>query len=371
MSQSLTRKEFITSAAKYAAGISAGVAGLSLLSAEKTRAGAEEFTWPWPYQKLDPEHVRVLGHDSFWEKACSYAAFKAIIHALAEKVGEPFTLIPPEIMIYGHGGAAGWGTICGALNGASAAICLVADKETSDKLINELIGWYTQTEFPTDKSNEYAVNHVFADQRYDQALPKSVCGSPLCHPSVTEWCIASGFKVSDIARKERCARLAGDVAAYAVELLNQHFDSVFTPIYVPPESIAACMSCHGASFQNNVAAKMECMQCHGDPHVTSAVEQMPGMPASFSLEQNFPNPFNPGTSIQFSIANSEKVDLAIYDIRGRLVRTLIDHELYSPGYYTVSWDGTDNHGQRVASGVYFTKMQAGKYVATRKMSMVK
>lgn len=131
------------------------------------------------------------------------------------------------------------------------------------------------------------------------------------------------------------------------------------------------MSCHGASFQNNVAAKMECVQCHGDPHVTSAVDQIPGMPTSFSLEQSYPNPFNPGTSIQFSVAKSEKVDLAIYDIRGQLVRTLIDHELYSPGYYTLSWDGTDNHGQRVTRGVYFTKMQTGRFITTRKMSMVK
>lgn len=231
----MTRKEFITNAAKYAVGVSAGVAGLSVLSPEKTKAEVQEYTWPWPYQKLDAEHVRVLGHDSFWEKACSYAAFKGIIHALAETVGEP-------------------------------------------------------------------------------------------------------------------------------------------------ASLAACMSCHGAGFQNNVAAKMECVQCHGDPHKPAAVEQLPEMPASFSLEQNYPNPFpqsgsafadNPGTSIQFSIANTEKVDLAIYGIRGRLVRILVDHELYSPGQYTVSWDGTDNHGQRVASGVYFTKMQAGKYATTRKMSTVK
>ncbi len=94
-------------------------------------------------------------------------------------------------------------------------------------------------------------------------------------------------------------------------------------------------------------------------------------PTQFSLKQNYPNPFNPGTNIQFSIVTSEKVDLAIYDVRGQWVRTLVDHELRSPGEYTVSWDGTDNHGQRVASGIYFTRMQAGTNVTSLKMSMVK
>ncbi len=369
----MTRKEFIESAAKVATGVVAGAAGLSMVSGSK--ASARESTtpdWPWPYAKLDPEAVRIAGHDNYWNgKACSAGAFGAILQGLQDAIGEPFTNVPMELMLFGHGGAAGWGTICGALNGAGAAISLVSDKATADKLINELIGWYTQTQFPSDKSNEYAVNHVFADNRCDIALPQNVCGSPLCHPSVTEWCIHSNYKVSDLERKERCARLAGDVAAYSVELLNQEYDSQFSPVYVPPESIAACMSCHGTAFQNNVAAKQECVQCHGDPHATTSVEQIGEVPAAFQLQQNYPNPFNPSTNIRFSLPQLEKVHLAIYDIRGRLVRTLVDHDLYSPGLYSLAWDGLDNHGQRAASGIYFTKMQAGKFVATQKMTLVK
>ena len=371
MEAKISRKKFIRNAASYAAGISAGAAGLTLLSADKTRAEAQTYEWPWAYQKLDPEDVRVLGHDSFWQGACSFGAFNAIIKSLQDNVGEPFTLIPPQIMIYGHGGASGWGTICGALNGASAAICLVHDKETADKLINELIGWYTQAELPSEKSNEYAVNHVFNDNQYDKELPRNYCGSPLCHASITEWVQHAGYKVHDLERKERCARLAGDVAAYAVELLNQEYDNQFAPLYVPPETIAGCMSCHGNGFMDNVASKMECTQCHGDPHATTPVEQMAGMVHSFQLEQNYPNPFNPRTNLQFSLPKPEKVHLAIYDIRGRLIRTLVDHELYSSGMYTMNWDGKDNFGNKVAGGIYFTKIQAGKFAATKKMTMIK
>jgi hypothetical protein len=134
--------------------------------------------------------------------------------------------------------------------------------------------------------------------------------------------------------------------------------------------IAGCMACHGSAFISNVNAKMECMQCHGDPHATTAVKQMDESAGSFQLHQNYPNPFNPATSIQFSLPQTEKVHLAIYDIRGRLVRTLVDHELYSQGWYTLNWDGRDNLGQKVASGIYFTKLQAGKFAATRKMTLV-
>lgn len=372
MKNVITRKEFISNSTKFAATFAAGVAGISLLTNEKASGKTLTYEWPWPYQKLDPEVVRVLAHDYFWNgKACCAGAFGGILTALQDTVGEPFTLIPIEIMLFGHGGASGWGTICGALNGSSAAISLVSDKETSDKLINELMGWYTQAEFPSETSNQYAVDHVFHDNRCDIELPQNVSGSPLCHSSVTQWCLHANYQVSDLERKERCARLAGDVAAYAVELLNQEYDDQFSPLYIAPETIAACMSCHGKGFQDNVAAKMECTQCHGDPHTTTAVEKSPAFPVAFDLQQNYPNPFNPSTNIQFSIPEIEKVHLAVYDIRGRLVRTLVDHELYSPGTYTLAWDGKDSSGRRVASGVYFTKIQAGRFVATRKMTMVK
>jgi len=90
----------------------------------------------------------------------------------------------------------------------------------------------------------------------------------------------------------------------------------------------------------------------------------------FALEQNYPNPFNPVTTITFSIPEPAQVRLAVYDVAGRLVRTLVD-EKRRANYYRIQWDGTDNHGQRVASGVYFYKIVAGTRSLTRKMLLLK
>ena len=96
------------------------------------------------------------------------------------------------------------------------------------------------------------------------------------------------------------------------------------------------------------------------------------LPKAFSLAQNIPNPFNPATTIVYSAPEgmSVHVSLKVFDIRGKLVRTLVEGERQA-GSYTVFWDGADNAGREVSSGVYFYRMQAGDYLQTRKMVLVK
>jgi hypothetical protein len=108
------------------------------------------------------------------------------------------------------------------------------------------------------------------------------------------------------------------------------------------------------------------------PIVTALV----GVPERFTLAQNFPNPFNPVTEIQYELpgqilenGKTPRTVLKIYNILGSEVRTLVDEE-QSPGFYHVSWDATDDRGQRLPSGVYIYRLQAGKFVATRKMVFV-
>jgi hypothetical protein len=90
-----------------------------------------------------------------------------------------------------------------------------------------------------------------------------------------------------------------------------------------------------------------------------------------SLGQNFPNPFNPETTIIYSIKDVSPVSLAIYDVAGRLVRRLVNQKTLSPGSYKVLWDGRNAGGSQVASGVYFCKLVAGPFEATKKMIMLK
>jgi hypothetical protein len=89
-----------------------------------------------------------------------------------------------------------------------------------------------------------------------------------------------------------------------------------------------------------------------------------------SLEQNTPNPFNPTTTIRFTLPASERVRIAVYDASGGLVRTLID-EVGSVGTHDVQWDGRDNGGSPVGSGVYFYRITAGKYSDSKKMVLLK
>ena len=227
--------------------------------------------WPAPYSKLDVETVRKRGHAEFYEGDCCYGAFHAIVESLAEIVGEPFSSFPSDMMRYGKGGMYGYGTLCGALNGASAAIQLATDEETAAKVITELLNWYATAALPTDTANQYAVNHEFLvdELKAEGALPQSVAGNVLCHISVSKWCQEAGFASGSEERKERCARLAGDVAAKAVELLNEVHDETFVPALTSLGEQAGCMACHkpGLDFSggNFTQGKMNCTSCHVDP----------------------------------------------------------------------------------------------------------
>lgn len=94
------------------------------------------------------------------------------------------------------------------------------------------------------------------------------------------------------------------------------------------------------------------------------------LPTSFDLSQNVPNPFNPTTNISFALPTTSKVNLSVYNVLGQHVKTLVDADM-AAGYQTVTWDGTDNTGHSVASGVYFYKLRAADFASTKKMLMLK
>lgn len=88
------------------------------------------------------------------------------------------------------------------------------------------------------------------------------------------------------------------------------------------------------------------------------------------LGQNYPNPFNPTTQVRYDVGTNAHVKIAIYDVRGALVRTLVDQER-STGSYIAVWDGRRDSGARAASGVYFCSMRAGEFVESRRMVLLK
>jgi hypothetical protein len=93
------------------------------------------------------------------------------------------------------------------------------------------------------------------------------------------------------------------------------------------------------------------------------------LPTVMSLAQNFPNPFNPETTIRFDIATEASVSVRIFDITGQLVRTLVS-DSRAAGSYTELWDGRTDAGIRVGSGVYFYELKAGSFTSMKKMTFV-
>ena len=94
------------------------------------------------------------------------------------------------------------------------------------------------------------------------------------------------------------------------------------------------------------------------------------LPKEFSLQQNYPNPFNPTTQINFDLPTKSKVSILIYNVLGQKIKTLVDEQL-DAGKYFEEWDGTNDAGMKVSSGIYFYKMQADNFVQTKKMMLLK
>ena len=94
------------------------------------------------------------------------------------------------------------------------------------------------------------------------------------------------------------------------------------------------------------------------------------LPERFTLYQNYPNPFNPLTILRYDLPENSLVDITIYDIYGREVKTLIN-QTQDAGYKSVTWDATNDYGKPVSAGIYLYQIQAGDYISSKKMVLLK
>jgi hypothetical protein len=106
----------------------------------------------------------------------------------------------------------------------------------------------------------------------------------------------------------------------------------------------------------------------GDPELVEEAAET--LPQPFALLPNYPNPFNPATRLVFTTPRSGVVTVELYDVAGRLVRTLVD-EVRPAGRHEVLWNGVDDSGRALSSGVYFARMRADGFEQTRKMTLVR
>ncbi len=103
----------------------------------------------------------------------------------------------------------------------------------------------------------------------------------------------------------------------------------------------------------------------------TAVDHLSIVPLVNQLAPCHPNPFNPRTTIEYRLATAEQVHLAVYDLKGRLVRVLQAGEQLPAGDHKSNWDGRDHTGQTVAGGIYLCRLKAGDFIANQRMTLIK
>jgi len=107
-----------------------------------------------------------------------------------------------------------------------------------------------------------------------------------------------------------------------------------------------------------------------NPKVLALDDEPVNPPFTYGLNQNYPNPFNPSTRIEYQIPHAQQVEIVVYDIRGRKVAVL-ENGFRKAGRYEIEWNGVDQAGRPVATGIYLLRMKAGSFQKTIKMMLVK
>jgi hypothetical protein len=138
--------------------------------------------------------------------------------------------------------------------------------------------------------------------------------------------------------------------------------------FVPPAGNFVFVDMAGSTFVPDVDPALCFPVATLDPN--GAEGDKPLVPYTFDLGQNYPNPFNPNTVINYSVEHKTEVEISVLNILGQHVATLVNEEM-DAGVYQVVWDGNDENGDHVASGIYFYKMITEDFIETRKMVLMR
>lgn len=140
-------------------------------------------------------------------------------------------------------------------------------------------------------------------------------------------------------------------------------------VYSAPIHITTTTTIKAKAFRPGFIPS-EMVEANYDLNITSAATGENGVPSEFSLFQNYPNPFNPSTTIKYSLAAASYVFIKIYNVLGEKVSTLVN-EKQEAGFYSAVWDGKNNIGQQVSSGIYLYRIETKNFVQSRKMLVIR
>ena len=196
------------------------------------------------------------------------------------------------------------------------------------------------------------------------------------------WDSIGGFFINPFGVTGSCADTIGIGALGILNGLPAGFDAVAFAITIGPiaaehEGKTICLdSCYYPPFGYWVLSGSDGSFEWDGPHCFTIVtlrdvaNTEDGLPKAFLLRQNYPNPFNPSTEIMFDVPTRSHVRVAIYNVLGQKVRSLVDEEL-SAGEYRRTWDGTNDAGESLSTGMYLYRMEAGDYIQSKKNSSQK
>ncbi len=236
-----TRREMLIGSGKLAAGAAVvGVGASAFINNANATSGPKPT--PWGYVKLDPAKVAQSAYDNWYKHYCCYAVAEAIIAPLREKVGGPYQNLPVEAFIFGHGGTVGFGTLCGTLMGAGVATSFALGRKDGEAVLRDMMAYYSEADMPIFKPNNPKA----------QIKNTNISESPLCHISVGKWMKKEGVALKSAERKDRCARVAADIAYQTVVLMNKVADGTYEGETGSP------------SAEYGITAQENCTECHGD-----------------------------------------------------------------------------------------------------------
>jgi hypothetical protein len=157
-------------------------------------------------------------------------------------------------------------------------------------------------------------------------------------------------------------------------------DNWESKIFALPQDFQKHIELNKESHQQNLSiyetiyhALMNCPESEGKSKIRKLLEEIleeENTPSRFEVSQNYPNPFNATTIIRYSLPQDCRVEICLYNILGQKVRTLVNEDQTS-GYRRITWDGKDDRGEDVGSGIYFYQVKAGEFSCVRKLLLLK
>ena len=206
-----------------------GVTGCAKQEEAAANAQPELPAYPYPCCEFDLDLAEKTGYEGYFENGCCYGVAKALLTQLADKVGYPFTVIPPEMFANGKEGYQAT-SLCGAMGGALGVFGLVLAPDDARAMTKQLNAWYTSTALP-----------IYSGAPENKAANTTISATINCSDSVSKFMAANGItEMKDPVRRERCGGVSGDVARKAAELLNVFFGyQAAAPVAPAPEETLA------------------------------------------------------------------------------------------------------------------------------------